>query len=303
MMSTDMAEETIIFRITLLGLAINVILTMFKVIVGLMTGSLALIADALHSISDLATDGMTFVGLKLGARPPDATHPFGHGKFETIMALLIAGILVAGGAGIAGKAVQRFIQPHPAAPMGWSILVVAVISLFFKEWIYQKTKRVANESGSTMLRANAWHHRTDALSSLIVLLGAVSILCGWVYGDQAASLIVGFMVVYAGGEIAIKCLHELGEACVDPATRKRLAKIVKTQPGVVLWHRLRARRVGRGIHMDVHILVDPELSVIEGHRIAQQVEDAIRAQMKKTVNIVVHIEPNLPEEKTEKDIF
>jgi cation diffusion facilitator family transporter len=300
-MSSITQEQKNIYRVTWLGMAVNISLFVIKLIVGSWVGSLALIADALHSLSDLATDILVLLGVKIGSRPADATHPFGHGKIETIFTFGIATLLIGGGVGIVWQAVQRFAMTANT-PAGTWILVVACFSVILKEGLYQVTSQVAKKTKSAMLQANAWHQRTDALSSLAVLFGAVAIMLGWPYGDQAASLVVGLMIAYAGGGIAIKSLNELGEASVDQETREQFEKILRAQPGIDSWHRLRARRVGREIHMDIHILVEAQLTVVEGHRIAQQVEDAIQNQVGKAVSIVVHIEPNLPEEKNEPDI-
>ncbi len=299
-MSLDPSAPAAIRRVTLLGSAINLGLTAVKLSVGLLVGSLALVADALHSLSDLASDVIVLIGVKFGSRPPDATHPFGHGKIETLATLVMGGLLVTGGVLIILKSGGR-LSGASLLPPGWPVMVVALISIVSKEWIYRRTLRVSRRTNSAMLLANAWHHRSDALSSVVVLLGAGSLLLGWRYGDAAAGLVVGLMVVYAGGKIAANCVRELGEAGVDHGTQTHLAEIVKNQPGVAAWHRLRARRAGREILMDVHILVDPAISVTEGHQISKQVEAAIAAQMGSRVNVTVHIEPNLPEEQDGQD--
>lgn len=300
-MPTKHEDNKAIFHITVWGLAVNVLLTILKAVIGLAAGSLALLADAMHSLSDIATDGMVFLGVKLGGRPADANHPFGHGKIETMFALAISTLLIAGGVGIVWRVILALTRPVTAPP-GLPVLIAAVLSVLLKEILYHLTVRVARKTGSIILRANAWHHRTDAFSSIVVLAGAGAILLGWPYGDQAAGMAVGIMVTYSGGKIGFDSLRELGEAGVDDETHGRLKEILENQPDIAAWHRLRARRVGREIYMDVHVLVDPALTVVAGHRIAQTVEDAIWKGLNKSVNVIVHIEPNLPEEKKEKDI-
>ncbi|MCK5241400.1 cation transporter [bacterium] len=301
-MRPPVQEQKSIYQVTWIGMIVNISLAGIKFMVGWLVGSLALVADAIHSLSDLATDGLVLLGVKIGSKPADASHPFGHGKFETLMTLLIASVLIAAGLGIIWQAVLRF-QSESGPPAGIWILLVAVLSVLLKEGSYQMTRLVAKKTGSMMLMANAWHHRTDALSSLAVLFGALAIMLGWPYGDQAAGMVVGLMVAYTGGEIAVKSMNELGEAGVDQKTREQIERILRAQPGVASWHRLRARRVGREINMDIHILVAPQLTIVEGHRIAQQVENVIREQIGAFVNIVVHIEPNLPEEIQEQDQY
>ncbi len=295
-------QNAAIRQITLLGAAVNIVLAIIKAAVGLSVGSLALVADAIHSFSDLATDAVVLIGVKLGSRPPDSTHPFGHGKLETLTSLIIAGVLIGSGVGIVLKAVHAF-SLTPAAKTGWMILGPALLSVILKEWLFRRTMTVARKTNSTILYANAWHHRTDSLSSVAVLIGAGTIIFGWGYGDQAAGLVVGLMIIYAGIKIIGQSLIELGEGGVDRETKGQLANILSKQKGVSSWHRLRARRVGREIVMDVHVLVDPKLSVVAGHKISKKVEFAIRSHLDRPVNVVVHIEPDLPIERKEKGDF
>ncbi|MCD4813883.1 cation diffusion facilitator family transporter [bacterium] len=171
-----MNDELKIHKITLAGLVVNLVLALVKALVGMVSGSIALIADAIHSLSDLATDGVVFIGVKFGAKPADDTHPYGHGKIETMAALVIAGILVSAGAAIAWKAGQAFIAAS-SVTISWAVLATAGLSVGLKEWLFRKTLKVARQTHSSALKANAWHHRTDALSSLVVFIGAVAVMC------------------------------------------------------------------------------------------------------------------------------
>jgi cation diffusion facilitator family transporter len=295
-------QNASIRQITLVGAAVNLALAVIKAAVGLLVGSLALVADAIHSFSDLATDAVVLIGVKLGSRPPDSNHPFGHGKFETLASLIIAGVLIGSGVGIVLKAVHAF-SLTPAAKTGWMILGPALLSVILKEWLFRRTMAVSKKTNSTILYANAWHHRADSLSSVVVLIGAGAIIFGWGYGDQAAGLVVGLMIIYAGIKIIGQSVIELGEGGVDRETKERLANILSKQNGVSSWHRLRARSVGREIVMDVHVLVDPKLSVVAGHKISKKVEFALRSHLDRPVNVIVHIEPDLPSERKEKADF
>ena len=280
--------------ITYLGMAVNIVLSVVKGVVGLMVGSLALVADGIHSLSDLATDAAVLLGLRLGSKEPDQSHPYGHGRAETFAAGLIALILMfVGGAMIYHATLsivrEEVTQPHLA------ILVVAVVSIAAKEWLYKATRRVAIWSHSTTLYANAWHHRSDALSSVAVVIGLISLELGFDYGDQAAAICVGLMIIWVGVKIIGDSLRELTEGAVDSETVEHIRRIIEADPSIRQWHKLRTRMVGREVFLDVHILVDPELNVAAAHEITGNLENALDEQIARPVNIVVHIEPDTPE--------
>ncbi|MCK4356353.1 cation transporter, partial [Candidatus Bipolaricaulota bacterium] len=274
-------------RVTLVGIVINVLLLAAKLIAGFLTGSVALVADGIHSGSDMATDLVVLGAIRLGARKPDASHPYGHGRYETLAGGLLAVTLIVVGLFIAWKA-GRALYAHQRSFPGLAVLVVAACSILTKEWIYRKTARVARRVRSTALHANAWHHRSDALSSVAVLLGGVVGLCGWGYADQVAGLLVGLMVVSSGGKTLFNVLHELTEGALSPAQLHTINAAIKQVDQVRGWHQLRTRQVGREIFLDLHVLVDPDLTLLEGHRISMQVEEVLQAACKRPVNVMVH---------------
>lgn len=277
-------------RVTVLGLCANVFLLILKLVVGVLVGSAALIADAAHSFSDLLTDFVAILGIRLGARPADESHPYGHGRFETIAASLIGVALVAAGVLIAwdaGLALYRYEHSFP----GYLVVVVAAVSIGSKEWLYQATRRVARRVKSPALSANAWHHRSDALSSVAVLIGAVAGLLGWGHGDQVAAIAVGAMVGVVGLNSLWKVFLELTEGSISAEERGSVVKAIESVPGVRSWHRLRTHLVGREVCMDVHVLVDKNLSVGEGHAVCTAVEQAIDGALDRPVSVVVHCEP------------
>jgi cation diffusion facilitator family transporter len=171
---------------------------------------------------------------------------------------------------------------------------VALASIISKETLYQMTKRVAVRSHSTALYANAWHHRSDALSSVAVLIGYVLLRFGFAHGDQLAALVVGLMIVLVGVKVIGDALRELTEGAVDPKTVAHIKEVISADGEIRQWHRLRTRTVGREVFLDVHILVDPTLDVAAAHEISERLEETLDAEISRPVNIIVHIEPDLP---------
>jgi cation diffusion facilitator family transporter len=200
-------------RITLIGIVINVLLLSVKLLFGFISGSAGLIADGIHSASDMATDLAVLGGMHLARRKADADHPYGHGRFETLAGGIVAGALILVGGFIAWEGVAALrggVVNFPGSP----VLVIAVLSIVVKEWLYRRTIQVARDVDSAALHANAWHHRSDALSSIAVLAGGIGGLAGWGQADHFAGLIVGLMVVAAGGRTLFVVLHELTEGAV-----------------------------------------------------------------------------------------
>jgi cation diffusion facilitator family transporter len=283
-------------RITLIGIAWNVLLLGIKLFVGFVSGSAGLIADGIHSGSDMATDLAVLGGMHLGRRAADADHPYGHGRFETLAGGAVAGALLLVGAFIAWEGIVALYRGIDSFP-GPMVIGVALLSIGVKEWMYRATARVARQLKSTALHANAWHHRSDALSSIAVLAGGVGGLIGWGHADQLASIVVGLMVIGAGGKTLVSVLHELTEGGLDKGEIQQIQKAIANVQGTRSWHHLRSRRVGRETFVELHVLVDPALSVVGGHHIASGIEDAIHGIYSQPVNVIVHVEPDLEEER------
>ncbi len=279
--------------VTCLGMAVNVSLSLIKLVVGWTVSSLALVADGVHSLSDVGTDVAVLVGSHLGAKGPDQSHPYGHGRLETFSALLIAFVLVfVGGTMIhyGTMAIARNEVTHPH----WGVLVVAVLSILAKEGLYRVSRRTAVRFHSTVLYANAWHHRSDALSSVAVLIGYATLYFGFDHGDRVAAIAVGLLVILVGVKVVADSLRELTEGAVDPQTAQHIKDIIGADVAIHQWHRLRTRTVGREVFLDVHILVDPQLNVAAAHEISERLERTLDEQITRPVNITVHIEPDLP---------
>lgn len=288
----DLASRQI-RSVTYLGMVVNIGLSVVKVVIGLAVSSLAMLADGVHSLSDLATDVVVLVGARLGAREPDRSHPYGHGRLETFSAILVALILMAVGGAMVYKATMS-IARNESTSAHWAILLGALVSILSKEWLYRVTKKAAVKSHSVALYANAWHHRSDAFSSVAVLVGYVLLLAGFGHGDQLAAIAVGLMVIFVGVRVIADSLMELTEGAVDPETVEHIKSVISADPGIRDWHRLRTRTVGREVFLDVHILVDPELNVAAAHEISEGLEKTLDEEISRPVHITVHIEPDLP---------
>jgi cation diffusion facilitator family transporter len=278
-------------RVTFLGMGINIFLVLTKVAVGILTGSVGLTADGIHSGSDIATDLAVLGGIHLSSKPADSEHPYGHGRYETLaggavaIAVILVGIFIAweGGSSLyAGQAI------FPGLP----VIIVASFSILLKELVYRRTIAAARELSSPALHANAWHHRSDALSSVAVLFGGIGGLLGWGHADQVAGILVGGMVVVAGAKTVHKVMHELTEGGLSSAELSAIQQAIESVKGVRSWYKLRTHSLGRQVYVDLRVLVDPSLSLIEGHSIATKVENAVSAVFDREASIIVHVEPD-----------
>lgn len=279
--------------VTYLGMVVNIALAIIKMIIGVAVSSLAMIADGIHSLSDLATDVAVLIGSYWGAKKPDRTHPYGHGRIETFSGAFVALVLMAVGGFMIYQATLS-IARNESTSAHWAILAGALLSIIAKEWLYQATKKVARRVHSPAVYANAWHHRSDAFSSVAVLIGFVAMVAGFDHGDQVAAIAVGLMIIVVGVKVIADSLMELTEGAVDPETVDHIKSVISANPAIRQWHRLRTRTVGREVFLDVHILVDPQLDIAAAHDISESLEQALDEQISRPVNITVHIEPDLP---------
>ena len=282
--------------ITLLGSAVNAGLAALKLGLGFLGGSTALVADGVHSLSDLATDLVVLGGIRLASRPADRSHAFGHGKFETLAGVLVALALIGAGAWLIREAAAGLAHPQ-GAPRSGLVMAVAGVSILAKEALYRATTRTALRLHSTALQANAWHHRSDALSSVAVLLGGATTALGYPIGDKVAAIAVGVMVLMAAASILRRAFHELLEGALSEEEKLAISQAIESVEGVQGWHRLRTRRLGRQALVDVHIQVDPNLSVRRAHKIATQVEQAVSRSLDGLASVVVHVEPKGEEDE------
>ncbi len=280
--------------VTYLGIVINVVLTVIKVAIGLLSGSLALLADGIHSLSDIATDAVVLLGLRLSSKKPDQSHPYGHGRAETFSGGLLALILIVVGGAMIYYAALAIARDEITTPR-LEVLIAAIFSIAAKEWLYRVTKKAAIRSNSPALYANAWHHRSDALSSVAVVIGFISLKFGFSHGDETAAIAVGLMIIFVGVRVIGDCLRELTESAIDADTIEHIKQIINSDSSIRHWHKLRTRTVGREVFLDLHILVDPELNIAAAHEITESLENALDEEISRPVNITVHIEPDTPE--------
>jgi cation diffusion facilitator family transporter len=280
--------------ITYLGIALNFALSIIKIVIGSLTGSLALVADGIHSLSDIATDVAVLLGVRLGSKAPDQSHPYGHGRAETFSAGLVALILIIVGGAMIYYATLAIARDEITAPR-LEVLAAAVVSIAAKEWLYRATRKVAIQSHSPALYANAWHHRSDALSSVAVAIGFITLKFGFGHGDQVAAIVVGLMVLWVGVKVIGDTLRELTESAVDSETVEHIKDIINADPSIHQWHKLRTRTVGREVFLDLHILVNPDLNVTAAHQITETLEKTLDEQIARPINITIHIEPDTPE--------
>ena len=283
-------------KVTLIGSVIDLLLGVFKILVGWVASSQSLIADGVHSLSDLATDFVVLYAAKHGSREADEDHPYGHGRIETLATAGLGVALMIVAIGIAWDAVSRLFEPERLFQPGIWALVVALLSVVLKEWIYRYTMRVAKRVRSPMLEANAWHSRTDAISSIVVVIGVGGTMLGLDYLDAIAAVGVAVMVAKIGWDLGWESLHELADRALEEERVAKIRTAILAVDGVRHLHLLRSRKVGHEALVDVHVQVDPWLSVSEGHMIAIAVEEAAKASLDEVSDVTVHIDPEDDEE-------
>ncbi len=285
-------------RVTWTGFFVNLALTAGKLAAGIIGHSEAMIADAVHSLSDFATDIVVLASFRVVGKPADKEHDYGHGKYETLATAIIGVALLLVGAGIFWSGACRIWAvvvkgQHIPAP-GMIAMAAAVVSIVVKEWLYRYTVRVGKKIESQAVIANAWHHRSDAFSSIGTMLGiGGAILLGdkWHILDPLAAIVVSFFIVKVAFEISSGSVKELVEESLDDEAEAEIVGIASGIPGVGDPHKLRTRRIGHDIAVDLHIRVDPDLHVQEAHDIASEVETRIRKRFGETTIVSIHVEP------------
>lgn len=273
------------------GLIVNLLLSIGKLLVGYIGHSQALIADGLHSLSDLVSDGMVLLATHHSNIDADEDHPYGHARYETFATITLAVLLTAVGIGIGVDAAYRLLDAERLAIPGMITLWVAGASIASKEILYQYTMIVARRVKSSLLEANAWHHRTDAISSIVVFVGIAGAMWGYPMLDSIAAIIVALMICKIGWELGHQSFQELVDTGLDQETLAQVEQAVLDVHGVKQLHMLRSRRMGHMALVDLHILVAPRLSVSEGHQISEAVEMALIEQFEEIQDVTVHIDP------------
>ncbi|MDX1606339.1 MAG: cation diffusion facilitator family transporter [Candidatus Competibacterales bacterium] len=278
-------------KVSIVGALVNVLLAVVKLVFGFIAQSQALIADALHSFADLATDALVLFAARHSNEAADEDHPYGHARIETAVTVVLGAVLMLTAIGIVLDAGLRLLTPERLLQPGPLALVVALLSILANEWLYQYTVRVGRRIKSALLRANAWHHRTDALSSVIVLIGVGGALLGFRSLDAIAAVGVALMIGKIGWDQAWQAVEELIDTGLEPervdAIRTRIADV----DGVRDLHMLRTRRMGGNALVDVHVQVNPRLSVSEGHQIGEYVRTKLVESVDEVTDVTVHIDP------------
>ena len=292
-----MQREKEIRHVTVLGAVVNVVLTIGKIVAGVVGRSAAMVADGIHSLSDLLSDVVVIVFTRLSSKGKDKEHSFGHGKFETLATLIISVILVAVGASLMSSGVKSIIDvlgggviPEPS----YIALVAAAVSIVSKEWIYRVTVKVGKRVGSTVVIANAWHHRSDALSpigSLVGIGGAILLGDKWTLLDPLASCVISVAIIVVAVKMALPSLAELLETALPPEVEEEIVSIASAVEGVRDVHELKTRRNGMSYIIDAHIVVSPDISIVEAHEIATAVEEALCARYGRETQLSIHVEP------------
>ena len=290
-LTTQQERYNEVRKVTLIGSLIDFILGVAKILFGTIASSQALIADGVHSLSDLATDFIVLYAAKHSHKEADEDHPYGHGRIETLatVALGIALIIVA--AGIAYDALLRLNDPGMLLHPGVVALLVALVSVVSKEWIYRYTVNAARRLRSDMLMANAWHSRSDAISSIVVVLGIGGAMYGYPYLDAVAAVVVAVMIAKIGFDLIRSSTRELIDTALEPDEIEMIRKQIFSVSGVRAVHMLRSRKSAGSAFVDVHIQVDPDISVSEGHQIGEMVRRQLLDKIDVVTDVTVHIDP------------
>ena len=292
-----MTREKEIYMVTLLGSMGNAALLTMKFIAGILGHSSAMVADAVHSLSDFLTDIVVLVFVSISAKPRDASHDYGHGKFETIASFLIGLALVAAATGIMVSGVLKFIDWWKGEELespGWIALWAAILSILVKELLYQYTIRKGRELDSKVMEANAWHHRSDAFSSIgaaIGIGGAILIGQRWTVLDPLASIVVGLMLLKVALDLLKTSTGELTECSLPLETEQEIEQIIQSFPDVQEPHNLRTRRIGNRIAIEAHVRMDGNLPLQVVHDRCTTIENKLMERFGRKTHVTLHMEP------------
>lgn len=291
------AKEKEVYRVTLIGTTVNVVLIVLKFIGGTLGKSSALIADAVHSLSDFISDVIVLIFVKIAGKPRDKSHDYGHGKFETLATVLIGVLLAAAGIGLMINGIKSAISSLHGEilprPDKWA-LIIAAFSIISKEWLYHFTVRSGRRVNSQALIANAWHHRSDAISSIGTLAGIAGAMFlgeNWHILDPIAAIVVSLFIIKSGYDIMKPSVDELLEASLPEAQEKEIIYTVLGIPGITAVHNLRTRRIGNDIAIDLHAKMDGDQTLTEAHLKATAAEKALREHFGQNSIINIHMEP------------
>jgi cation diffusion facilitator family transporter len=278
--------------VTWIGAGINLVLTGAKLAAGILGRSAAMVSDSVHSFSDLVSDVVVLFGIRLSDRPADEGHPYGHGRFETLAAFILGLILIGVAVLLGWEGLEKIRHPEPTVP-SWIAAVAALVSIVVKEILFRWTRAVARRTGSKAVEANAWHHRSDALSSVVALVAIVGaiLLPQWNFLDPVGSIIVALMIGVVGFKIILDAARELTDAGVERELRERMGELTAGVKGVRDVRRICARHMGNLTVVDLVVAVDPEMDVFQAHRVTEHIEANLHKHLPRLGRVFVHVEP------------
>jgi cation diffusion facilitator family transporter len=288
----EQTREKRLRKVTWIGLVVNLLLSGFKFAAGFFGHSQALIADAIHSLTDTTTDLAVIAGSHYWSRPPDVDHPYGHRRLETLVSVFIGLVLAAAGIGIGWDAVST-LHERQGSPPGWIAVLAAFASIVSKEIIYRWTAAAGRRMKSSALAANAWHHRSDAISSVPVLaaVGGAIIFPSWWFLDNVGAAAVSILIIHASLKIIWPGIGELIDAGASEDICRKIKTTALKNRQVKEIHKIRSRFISTSIQVDLHIVVDGSITVRDGHQIADDVRDRIIDEIAEIVDVVVHVDP------------
>ncbi len=288
-MQTEQRHQEI-RKVTWIGIVVNVLLAMAQVVSGIFAHSQALIADGIHTLADLFSDFVVLITAQQAAKAADEDHPYGHGRFETLSSIFLGGLLIAVAIGIGMRGVES-VFADDAQPLEFFALFFALLAIVCKEFLYRYTLRVSQRIKSTLLESNALHHRSDVLSSIVVLIGIGAQLAGVPYMDVLAAIVVAIMIALMGVHLIRKAFAELIDTSLDQELVADITKHILDTDGIVDVHSLRSRSMGGQGYIDTEIRVNPHLSVSEAHFISLHLEQSIKKRYPQIQDVTVHIDP------------
>ncbi len=296
-------REKEIYKVTLIGSLVNAVLIVLKLIAGIFGRSSALVADAIHSLSDFVTDVIVLIFVKIAGKPSDEDHGYGHGKYETFATMIIGLILIGAGIGLMVNSIEKILHAMRGGVLEqptYLALIIALVGILSKEWLFRYTRRVGLRVDSQVVVANAWHHRSDAISSggtLLGVAGAMFLGEHWRILDPIAAALVSVFIIKSGIDIMRPSVKELLEESLPEEDVKQIEKTVLSIPGIDGMHHLRTRKVGNATAMDMHVKMDGNMTLREAHDRATAAEKAIRSKFGKNTIINIHMEPFNKESK------
>lgn len=283
-------KERVIRKVTIVTISANVLLTIVKIIAGIISNSAAVIADGIHSLSDVLSTVVAYIGVRISVKKADAGHPYGHEKFEPIMSKILALILAITAVGILVNGYKHFIAQDIEITSNWA-MYAAALSIVVKEWMYHYTIRAAKKVNSSAFKADAWHHRTDAFSSIGALIGVAGARLGYLFLEPLATILIGILIIKVAVSIYLESIRELTDASAKPEMLEKIEGIINSVQGMEHIDLLRTRQHGTLLYVDVEIAVDGQLTLYEAHEIAEAVHDRLESEIDIIKHCMVHVNP------------